>query len=508
MIAVRADHDGNEAVEAPAAWAPPRQAALRRVLVAGDVAAVAGAWFLVLGPLGGYGAGTAPGLAVAVAAVAAGALALMGSQQLYLARVCRVRAVELSRVLRVCAVTGLVVHLIGPRWGVEPSVGLSAVAVAAMMAALSTSRGCYGVWLRRRRSRGRSTRPVVVVGDPDESASLGRLIGGHLELGFEVVAAAAPSGDVMGALRAARSDTVVLAASSFDRTELNRLTRRLLEAGVHVHLSTGLSGFDHRRLRAQPLAREPLFYLEPLTVTPWQQAVKRTVDLVGSVVGLVASLPVLVVAAVAIKLEDRGPVLFRHRRVGQDGEEFTIYKLRTMVPDADRQLHLVAAANQRTGPLFKSHDDPRVTRVGRVLRATSVDELPQLINVLLGSMSLVGPRPALAHEVAQFDAELRMRERVRPGITGLWQIEGRDDPSFEAYRRLDLFYVENWSLELDLVILLTTAKAVVIQALRDIRRQWRTSGRAVTAPLHVIDLTASAVESVADVGRSAVPTTT
>lgn len=497
MIAVRTDDGGRGGADGSVVWAAPRQAVLRRVLVATDVAAVGLAWYVVLGALGGYTGGHTAGLIASVAAVTAGALALMGSQKLYLARVCRVRAVELSRVLRVSIVTAVVAQLVGARWRVDLSVALAAVAVVAMATALATTRGCYNVWLRRRRTRGHSTRPVVVVGDAEEARTLASLLGGHPELGFEVVASVPPSCDLLDALRRHRSDTVVLATSAFDRAELNRVTRRLLDAGVHIHLSTGLSGFDFRRLRAQPLAREPLFYLEPLTVTPWQQAVKRTVDVAGSAVGLVLSLPVLALAAVAVKLEDGGPVLFRHRRIGQDGEEFTIFKLRTMVPDADRQLHLVAAANQRTGPLFKSHDDPRVTRVGRVLRAASVDELPQLVNVLFGTMSLVGPRPALAHEVAQFDAELRTRERVRPGITGLWQIEGRDDPSFDAYRRLDLFYVENWSLELDLVILLTTAKAVVMQALRDIRREWRAP--AATAPIHVIDLTGPAAAEAAAV---------
>ena len=493
MIAIRVDEHGEASVDASAEWAAPRQAVLRRVLVASDAVAVAGAWTVVLGPLGGYRSGSPAGLLAAVAAVTAGALALMASHKLYLARVCRVRAVELSRILRVSVVTAVAAAAAGARWGVELTALGTAVAVAATVLALATTRGCYSLWLRRRRSRGRSTRPVVVVGDAEEAGNLATLLRGHPELGFEVAARLAPDEDILAALRAHRSDSVVLATSAFDRAELNRVTRRLLEAQVHIHLSTGLSGFDFRRLRAQPLAREPLFYLEPLSVTPWQQVVKRAVDVVGSGVGLVLSLPVLLAAAVAVKVEDGGPVLFRHRRVGQDGAEFTLFKLRTMVPDAERQLHRVAAANQRTGPLFKSHHDPRITKVGRVLRAMSIDELPQLVNVLFGTMSLVGPRPALAYEVAQFDAELRARERVRPGITGLWQIEGRDDPSFDAYRRLDLFYVENWSLELDLVILLTTARAVFSQALRDIRREWRPA-LGVTAPLPVIDLTAPAAE--------------
>jgi lipopolysaccharide/colanic/teichoic acid biosynthesis glycosyltransferase len=142
-----------------------------------------------------------------------------------------------------------------------------------------------------------------------------------------------------------------------------------------------------------------------------------------------------------------------------------------MVPNAESRLREVQESNFRDGPLFKSADDSRVTRVGRFLRATSIDELPQLMNVLLGSMSLVGPRPALPGEVASFDAELLNRLKVKPGITGLWQVEARHDPSFESYRKLDLFYIENWSLELDLVILLATAKGLLGQALRDLRQQ-------------------------------------
>jgi lipopolysaccharide/colanic/teichoic acid biosynthesis glycosyltransferase len=193
---------------------------------------------------------------------------------------------------------------------------------------------------------------------------------------------------------------------------------------------------------------------------------------VGASLGLLASLPILVVAAIAIKLEDGGPIMFRNDRVGEGGRHFDVFKLRTMVPDAERLLDGLRQQNaRRDGPLFKAAHDPRVTRVGRFLRASSFDELPQLVNVLRGEMSLVGPRPALPREVAQFDEELRSRRlAVRPGITGLWQAEARDNPAFGAYRRLDLFYVENWSLGFDLAILWTTAGRVAARALRAVRR--------------------------------------
>jgi lipopolysaccharide/colanic/teichoic acid biosynthesis glycosyltransferase len=173
------------------------------------------------------------------------------------------------------------------------------------------------------------------------------------------------------------------------------------------------------------------------------------------------------IAALAIKLSDRGPVVFRQQRVGRDGRPFRILKLRTMSPDAEERLDDLVGRNERTGgPLFKVTDDPRRTRVGRVLERLSIDELPQLWNVLRGEMSLVGPRPALPSEVEHFDADLLIRLSVPPGVTGLWQVEARDNPSFYAYRRLDMFYVENWSVLLDFSILLGTARVLLVRLVR------------------------------------------
>jgi lipopolysaccharide/colanic/teichoic acid biosynthesis glycosyltransferase len=196
---------------------------------------------------------------------------------------------------------------------------------------------------------------------------------------------------------------------------------------------------------------------------------KRGLDLVGASLVLAFSIPVLVAAAVAIKLEDRGPIFFRQQRIGHKGTTFEIIKLRTMVPDASTRVAELVTLNERTGPLFKLGHDPRVTRVGHFLRGTSIDELPQLINVVRGEMSLVGPRPALPEEVEQFDVELMERASVPPGITGLWQVSGRDNPSFQAYKRLDLFYVDNWSVMMDLTVLLSTAIVVIGRAIRTLR---------------------------------------
>jgi lipopolysaccharide/colanic/teichoic acid biosynthesis glycosyltransferase len=178
--------------------------------------------------------------------------------------------------------------------------------------------------------------------------------------------------------------------------------------------------------------------------------------------------------AVLVKAQDGGPVFYRSRRVGRRGTLIWVTKYRTMVPDAANMLDVVAALNERQGgPLFKASADPRVTRLGAALRASSIDELPQLFDVLRGAMSLVGPRPALPSEVEQFDEDLRRRHDMRPGITGLWQVEARDNPSFRAYKRLDLTYIDNWHPWLDFAILVTTVHAVTVRGLHLLRRSLR-----------------------------------
>ena len=190
--------------------------------------------------------------------------------------------------------------------------------------------------------------------------------------------------------------------------------------------------------------------------------VKRGVDLVGAFIGLVLLSPVLAVVALALRLTDGAPVLFRQTRVGLHGRPFTIYKFRTMVVDAEARLDEVRHLNERTGAAFKAANDPRMTRIGRFLRRTSIDELPQLWNVLTGSMSLVGPRPPLPDEVAEYDIWHRRRLSMKPGITGLWQIEARHEPDFDRWVEHDLVYIDGWSIWLDFKILLRTVPALLI----------------------------------------------
>ena len=263
---------------------------------------------------------------------------------------------------------------------------------------------------------------------------------------------------------------VLLVANALSASEIRDAIEIGTAEGLHVQVWPGFRGLRARRVRWSPMSGETFLYVEPERHPKWQLAAKRAIDVLGATIGLLITAPVVVLAGIAIRLEDRGPALFRQVRIGLDGHPFEVYKLRTMAQDSDRTD--LEAINERTdGPLFKASHDPRITRVGAVVRALSIDELPQLFNVLIGTMSLVGPRPALPEEVAQFDSELLRRHDVKPGITGLWQLEARDNPSFHAYRRLDLLYVDNWSIGLDLYVILATVPMVIAQILNSYRRE-------------------------------------
>ena len=411
-------------------------------------------------------------------------LGFLRAQNLYRARNCVIRAVEIQGLMRACALGGLGVFFLAQTFERNVSFERMIIASCVTLALLAAGRSGYRSWLRAGRRIGRHTRPMLLVGANDEAAEFYRLIEDHPESGYRILGILSTDGrdgdipvpvvgrpaDAVSAVARVGATGVIVVASALPSAQLNPLVRRLLDARLHVHVASGLRGIAHHRVRAIPLAHEPLLYLEAATLSRAQLVSKRVLDVFGAAVGMAVSLPVLALAAAAIWLEDRGPILFRQERVGLHGSRFPVYKLRTMVVDAERRMGDLAGLNEReAGPLFKVERDPRVTFVGRVLRATSIDELPQLFNVIQGTMSLVGPRPALPHEDEQFDSELRTRTQVRPGITGLWQVEARDNPAFRLYRRLDLFYVENWSIGLDLSILIATVGAVLGRALNILR---------------------------------------
>jgi len=237
-------------------------------------------------------------------------------------------------------------------------------------------------------------------------------------------------------------------------------------AHVAVHVVTSTNRVCGSRVRTTQIGTERLTTVEIQPEGRFRDSVKRAVDIGLGIPVTLFLVPVIGLISLLVLIGNGRPVFFRQVRVGRDGRPFTMLKFRTMVRDAEARLGELAGCNERRGPLFKLADDPRVTRLGKVLRATSLDELPQLFNVLSGDMALVGPRPALPAEVARFSEELQSRHRVRPGLTGLWQVHERDSADFGAYERLDLFYVENWTLGMDLAILARTLPAVLKRAVK------------------------------------------
>lgn len=400
-----------------------------------------------------------------------GAWALwMGRARLYAARFITRRADEIRRILD----AGLLA---------AATVGVAAFAfelrIDRMWLVVASGLGFVGLALEREAARrrfsaarasGKMRRRVLMIGDNTESRQLVEMFAEDGALGYDVVQIIDPTlmGDpnelttkVLQAARSADAGGVVVAATAIETRHSNRLIRDLIEAGIHVELSSTLADIDPSRLTVRPLGRFPVVYVEPVQRNGWRAAAKRTFDLLLASAAVVSLAPVLALIAIGIKRGSDGPVIFSQSRIGKDGIPFNVMKFRTMVSDAEDLLVDLQAGNEGAGPLFKMKDDPRVTKVGALLRKTSLDELPQFFNVIKGEMSLVGPRPALAAEMEAWDADLYGRLRVKPGITGIWQVSGRSETTFEEYTRLDLYYVDNWSLVVDLTILARTIPAVL-----------------------------------------------
>jgi exopolysaccharide biosynthesis polyprenyl glycosylphosphotransferase len=254
---------------------------------------------------------------------------------------------------------------------------------------------------------------------------------------------------------------VIVSPAGVSPGTLRDLTIGLEDTPVDLAVAPSLFQVVTRRMTIETVGNVPLLHVDQIRLTRGKAALKRTLDL-GTIIGLgVLSAPVWLLAVVLIRLDSPGPVLFRQERVGRDGRRFRMLKFRTMVEDAEDRLAEVAHLNEAQGHFFKIADDPRITRVGAHLRRWSIDELPQLWNVLRGDMSMVGPRPPLASEVENYEPWHLRRLRVRPGVTGIWQTSGRSDVPFDEAVRLDLFYIENWSLGTDLYLLGRTVSAVL-----------------------------------------------
>jgi exopolysaccharide biosynthesis polyprenyl glycosylphosphotransferase len=253
----------------------------------------------------------------------------------------------------------------------------------------------------------------------------------------------------------------VASLAEFGHRNLRRLSWHLDRLNMRLYLDPMIEGIAGTRLNVVPFGPSHTLYVDRPRFNAANGLSKRIFDIVVSAFALVAVSPILAVTALAIKLEDGGPVFYISDRIGYHGKSFRILKFRSMHTDADERLQKLREEVGAEG-LFKMKDDPRVTRVGRVIRKTSIDELPQFVNALFGTMSVVGPRPHLQHEVDAFGDDMRMRMEVRPGITGLWQVSGRSDLTPDQAEKLDLYYVDNWSLALDVRTILQTVRAVVL----------------------------------------------
>ncbi|MGH3264601.1 MAG: exopolysaccharide biosynthesis polyprenyl glycosylphosphotransferase, partial [Trebonia sp.] len=390
---------------------------------------------------------------------------------------------QAARIIAASAVGGAVLMASGWLAGslialpAAPAVEGAAIAAALMI----VLRWRFRRWLKNRRAEGHFLQTVVLVGTNEDTAAMWQMFCDEPELGYRIggvvgrQAQAAPWRDIphrsLGELpqlaAEVGAEAVILVGSAVNAGESAAAVRASLGCGLQVQFWPGLAGVLSRRIRTAPVSGLPMLYVEAHRSPAWQMSTKRAMDITAAVILIPLSAPVLLFAAICIRLEDRGPIIYRHAVIGRYGVQTEVLKLRTMVPNASSMLDRIEELNERKGgPLFKASNDPRVTRIGHFLRATSIDELPQLWDVLTGRMSLVGPRFAVPREAAQFDEELQRRTVMRPGITGLWQTEARDNPSFSAYRRLDLLYIDNWSLGLDLAILANTAHAVSVRAMK------------------------------------------
>jgi len=447
-----------------------------RLMVADAVAGLVGVLSMTgaLLALGHFSRTTAMAhLALAAASTPAFVIGALSSR-LYQARANARVIEELSNIVRCTIVGALWMELIAYLIGVD---GFSHVWVVLVSASIATSIAIERLVARRvfarLRTNERLRRRIVIVGTDSRAVELMQQFNRDPSLGYEVLGFVGNRGDVAGnkvigsieqlerVLERYGASGVLISPSSIPDGQVNTMTRRLTDAGYHVMLSSALWDIDIARIRPQMVDGRTMIYVEPVARSGATVVAKRVFDIAFASSLLLISAPLLLVSALAIKLTSPGPVLFRQTRVGRNGVPFTMVKLRTMVADAEIRKSELQSLNEADGPLFKIKDDPRITRVGRILRQYSIDELPQLTSVLTGAMSMVGPRPALPDEVERWDDITTERLRVLPGLTGLWQVSGRSDTSFESYRRLDLFYVDNWSLSHDIRICARTVGVVL-----------------------------------------------
>jgi exopolysaccharide biosynthesis polyprenyl glycosylphosphotransferase len=366
----------------------------------------------------------------------------------------------------------------------EVSRGYLAVALPVGIIGLLLSRWRWRGHVTRQRCNGGYQTAVLAVGDRDAVTNLATELTGNPNNGYTVVGVGIPGygapvgefltvngqqvpivggeGHVLGAVRGCGADTVAIAGTEhFGVKGIRRLIWELEPMNVELVVSPGVMDVARSRLIMRPVNGLPLLYIDKPQYQGAKRIQKRVFDFCFAWAALTVSLPVLLFTALAIKATSKGPVFYKAERIGIEGKPFMMFKFRTMVQDADKELSNLLGANETDGLLFKIRNDPRITPVGRLLRRYSIDELPQFINVLRQEMSVVGPRPPLRREVMLYDDDVQRRLLVKPGVTGLWQVSGRSDLSWDKAVRLDLSYVDNWSMVGDMLIIAKTLSAVV-----------------------------------------------
>ena len=466
-----------EGTTARRAW---RTSYVRRALVAdAGCAAVAG----VVGYVGRFGAGVDGGslsTMIAVLLPVVWVVAMLVSRS-YEERYLWVGPEEFRRVLFAAALLLATVGTVS--WALKLEVARGFVILALPLATLLTlvQRYAHRKWLHRRRIHGRYTQTTLLVGHRAAVASVDEQIAAEAYHGYRVVGCCLPAdqhnpgadafnglpllGDLSDVARVVREyevDTVaVLPCPELDGAALRRLGWELEGTQAELLLAPAVTDVVGPRVSIRPVAGLPLLHVERPELTGVRRLAKEFVDKTVAACAIAILFPALLGIALAVRLTSRGPVFFRQERIGRDGQPFSMLKFRSMVDGADRMHETLTADNDGNGVLFKRRSDPRVTRVGKLLRRYSLDEVPQLLNVLRGDMSLVGPRPPLAREVELYGYDMRRRFLVKPGITGLWQVSGRSDLSWDDSVRIDVRYVESWSLTFDLMILWKTIGAVV-----------------------------------------------
>jgi exopolysaccharide biosynthesis polyprenyl glycosylphosphotransferase len=408
-------------------------------------------------------------------------LAVLGVNRAYESRHLFVGTDEYARVVRSGITLIAVLAIVSFIFDLRLARGYVIIAVPAAMIVDVAARYVFRQLLHRSWARGERLHRVILVGHAKAVADMSRRLRNESHHGLGIIGACLPPGqsgeagtgmppiygsfdDVAASVRHSGADTVVvLSCPEIDGAALRRLAWQLERDEIDLIVASTLVDVAGDRTTIRPVDGLPMLHVEHPRLKGSARLVKAAFDRVGAFVLLALASPVLAVIAVLVKFGPggRGPVIFKQERVGKDGRPFTLYKFRTMVVNAEARLQELRNLNDTDGELFKMRSDPRVTPIGRWLRRFSVDELPQLVNVLKGDMSLVGPRPAVPQEVDQYQRWQRRRLRMRPGLTCLWAVSGRDAVDFETWMKMDMQYIDNWSLALDWKILLRTIPYVL-----------------------------------------------